>query len=53
MEEMTESYDYVAILGVDDYFRETFAVLFEDSDSIVEGAVFEIDKERKLLVECK
>lgn len=45
-------YDYVAILNADDYFVDTFGVLFEDPSQIGANTLFRVDHEKGLLVIC-
>lgn len=47
--ELIADYDYVALYRLNDFFLETYSVLFEDPSQIEENAVYRVDKETELL----
>lgn len=46
---LVESYDYVALYKINDYFIENFASVFEEADDICENCVYKVNKETGLL----
>lgn len=49
---LLDSYDYVALYMLDDYFCATFSGLFEDPGDIGENRVYKVDKKSGLLELC-
>ena len=49
---LLDSYDYVALYMLDDYFYATFSGLFEDPGDIGENRVYKVDKKSRLLKLC-
>lgn len=50
---LIESYDYVAIYEIDQYFCETFSVLFTNPSEISNNSVYVVNKETGLLELCE
>lgn len=52
MEELVQSYDYVAIYNLNDYFIENFSVLFDNAEGVEGNCVYRVNKETKILEKC-
>lgn len=53
MNQLTVSFDYVALYQINDYFVENFADCFEDETQIEENMVYYVNKETGLLERCR
>lgn len=51
-QELISSYDYVALYKLNDYFYETYSILFEQPDTIGENQLYRVNKETGLLENC-
>lgn len=49
---LCSDYDYVAILTADEYFKNTYGVMFEDPTQITDNTLFRVDSEKGVLVKC-
>lgn len=49
MDQLCESYDYVLLYEVDDYFSEHYGYLFEEPEEIGNRTIFSVDKENRVL----
>lgn len=50
MDTLVDGYDYVVLNNLNDYFYDTYGILFEDPDSIVSHGVYRVDKDQRKLV---
>lgn len=50
---LMEQYDYVALYKINDYFREHFGMLFEQSEDITENALYRVNHQTGLLEKCE
>jgi hypothetical protein len=53
IEDLCESYDFVALYKLNDYFYQEFSSVFADPDDIEENAVYAVDSETRLLEKCE
>lgn len=49
---LLSKYEYVAVFRTDDFFTDTYGVLFEDPSQIADDTLFRVDPERGLLIRC-
>lgn len=52
-EELRESYDYVALYRVNEYFMDNYTSIFLDKNAISERTLYRINKETGLLEKCE